>query len=71
MAALWAPLGGLLEALVMLLDALGRLLGRSWPDFDAILGVSDRSQPSLDDPGSIFNFLRVDFESPESRFLTR
>ena len=71
----WPPLGFLLEvsweALGTLLDALGRLLGRSWPDFDAILGVFDRSQPSQDDPGSIFDPLRVDFEPPESRFLTR
>ena len=71
LAALWAPLGGLLGALGTLLDALGRLLGRSWPDFDAILGVSDRFQPSLDDPGFIFDPPRVDFEPPESRFLTR
>ena len=71
LAALWAPLGGLLGALVTLLDAPGRLLGRSWPDFDAILGVSDRSQPSLDDPGSTFDHPRVDFEPPENRFFTR
>ena len=71
LAALWAPLGGLSGALGTLLDALGRLLGRSWPDFDAILGVFDRSQPSQDDPGFIFDPLRVDFEPPESRFLTR
>ena len=71
LAALWAPLGGLLGALGTLLDALGRLLGRSWPDFDAILGVSDRSQLSQDDPGSIFDPLTIDFEPPERRFLTR
>ena len=71
LAALWAPLGGLLGALGTLLDALARLLVRSWPDFDAILGVSDRFQPSLDDPGFIFDPPRVDFEPPESRFLTR
>ena len=71
LAALWAPLGGLLGALGTLLDALARLLERSWPDFDAILGVSDRSQPSLDDPGFIFDPPRVDFEHPESRFLAR
>ena len=71
LAALGAPLGGLLGALETLLDALGKLLGRSWPDFDAILGVFYRSQPSQDDPGSIFDPLRVDFEPPESRFSTR
>ena len=71
MAALGAPLGGLLGALETLLDALGKLLGRSWPDFDAILGVFYRYQPSQDDPGSIFDPQRVDFKPPENRFLTR
>ena len=68
LAALWAPLGGLLGALGTLLDALARLLVRSWPDFDAILGVSDRSQPSLDDPGFIFDPPRVDFDPPGDDF---
>ena len=44
----WPPLRLLLEVSWELLGrswsgALGTLLGRSWPDFDAILGVSDRS----------------------------
>ena len=55
-------------ALGTLLDALARLLVRSWPDFDAILGVSDRFQPSLDDPGFIFDPPRVDFELPRVEF---
>ena len=60
----WAPFGRLLDALGAILDALGALLGR----FGRLLGrsgdVLGRSQALLDDPGSIFKPLRVDFGPP-------
>ena len=84
LGASWAPfgrllgsLGRLLGSLGAILDALGAILGRlrrllgrlGW-----LLGRSGddlgRSQGLLDDPGSVFKPLRVDFGPPGSRFGT-
>ena len=72
-----APLRRLLGSLWHLLGASWTLLGRSWTllgRFGRLLGrsgdVLGRSQALLDDPGSIFKPLRVDFEPPGSRFGT-
>ena len=73
-----APFRRLLGSLWHLLGGSWTLLGRSWTllgRFGRLLGrsgdVLGRSQALLDDPGSIFKPLRVDFVGPPgSRFGT-
>ena len=72
-----APFRRLLESLWHLSGGSWTLSGRSWTllgRFGRLLGrsgdVLGRSQALLDDPGSIFKPLRVDFGPPGNRFGT-